>query len=235
MDFDLIVNDTINKTKLIAQKLNKIIDLDSFTDKLNYDIPYFEKLYKSYKDSLAKGKKDKTLNEIDECYNTCHKIIINHDTNDTGVCNNISNPNVFFYKYCFFSFSMEFNNLLHIELFNIETSINKTDAINKEPENKYPDVFIDGYAYDLFEKLREEINTNEKHNYADFSFIMQNMIKDNYLKQTNHLKLIKFLDKYYKTNIEEKYNQFNTSDSRTKNQVYKRLNNKYKAQIKTVL
>lgn len=103
------------------------------------------------------------------------------------------------------------------------------------PINKYPRFFVNGWAYELFERLRAEIVIQPKQNYSDYSFIFQSMIKDGYLIQTKHNELIKFIDKEYSTTIGEKYFQFNTSDSERKKKVYSRCNKEFKSKITSLL
>jgi len=103
------------------------------------------------------------------------------------------------------------------------------------PVNLFPKIFINGYAYQLFEELRENIINNPKRSYSDYSFIMQKMISNEYLVNNNHRKLITFIDNQYNTNIEFKYQQFNTTDSVLKIETFRSLNNKFKAKIKSIL
>ncbi|MBI2721959.1 MAG: hypothetical protein HYX39_07275 [Bacteroidetes bacterium] len=103
------------------------------------------------------------------------------------------------------------------------------------PVNKYPRIFVNGWAYDLFEKLRAEIISDAKQQYSDYSFIFQRMINDEYLIQTKHVKLIEFIDKEYLTTIGLKYNQFNKSTSLIKNKAYSRYNKELKSKIKSLL
>ncbi len=110
-------------------------------------------------------------------------------------------------------------------------SLNTDKNESKKPNNPYKRIFVNGYAYEFFEKLRDEILNNEKHIYADYSFIMQKMINDNYLIETNHLKLIKFIDKNYNTEIGEKYIQFKYSKTLNKEKTYSRLNKEFKHKI----
>jgi hypothetical protein len=119
--------------------------------------------------------------------------------------------------------------------------INKNHTINEEkpndiqtPINKFPTIFIDGYAYEFFEKLRSEIAINEN-SYANYSFIMQKMITDKFLIQTNHYKLIQFLDKEYKTDIEKKYIQFKVSTASNKKAIYERLFKEFQPKINSIL
>jgi hypothetical protein len=105
----------------------------------------------------------------------------------------------------------------------------------QEPFNPYKTIFVNGWAYELFEKLREEIIVNPQKIYAGYSFIMRSMINDNYLIQTNHLKLIKFLDNKYSTKINLKYFQFKNFESQDNKNRYSRLNKLYKDKITTVL
>lgn len=106
---------------------------------------------------------------------------------------------------------------------------------NKEPENPFKRIFINGYAYELFLKLKEEIAVDQKKDYSNYSFIFQSMLTDEYLLQTNHKKLIDFLDNEFKTSIGLKYNQFNTSDTLEKKKVYSRYNKHFKPKIKSLL
>lgn len=104
-----------------------------------------------------------------------------------------------------------------------------------EPKNPHKRIFVNGYSYQLFERLREEIISNKKFAYADYSFIMPKMIKSGYLIEVNHLKLIRFLDKNYSTNFELKYVQFKTSEAESKKRIYSRLNKQFKPKIESVL
>ncbi|MHB8260794.1 MAG: hypothetical protein ACYDCN_06280 [Bacteroidia bacterium] len=119
--------------------------------------------------------------------------------------------------------------------------IKKDYSINEEkpndiqtPTNKYPKIFLNGYAYEFFERLRSEIATN-KHNYANYSFIMQKMITADFLIQTNHSKLIQFLDKEYKTDIGKNYIQFKVSTANNKKDIYTRLFKEFQPKINSIL
>ena len=104
-----------------------------------------------------------------------------------------------------------------------------------EPKNPHKRIFVNGYSFEFFERLRAEIMNNDNFIYADYSFIMQKMINDNYLVETNHLKLIRFLDKNYKTTIEKNYIQFKFSNANAKTKTYSRLNKEFKPKINSVL
>lgn len=104
-----------------------------------------------------------------------------------------------------------------------------------EPKNPHKRIFVNGYSYQLFERLREEIISTKKTEYADYSFILPTMIKSDYLIETNHSKLINFLDKNYATTIGLKYNQFKTSETNAKKKTYSRLDKQFKPKIESIL
>lgn len=107
---------------------------------------------------------------------------------------------------------------------------------SKEPKNPHKRIFVNGYSYELFERLRDEIISNKKFDYADYSFIMQKMISDNYLIETNHFKLIEFLDNNYNTTFAFKgYIQFKVSVAENKKRVYSRLNKEFKHKILSIV
>jgi hypothetical protein len=115
------------------------------------------------------------------------------------------------------------------------TSVQPMEILTVPPKNPYKTIFVNGYAFQLFEKLRDEIQINPKYVFGDYSFIMRNMINDGYLLQTNHLKLIRFIDSTFGTDIEIKYDQFNIRSTDNKNKIYSRLKTEYEPKINSVL
>ena len=129
-----------------------------------------------------------------------------------------------------------FLDFLKEQLLNKDLDVEKTKSQeNKIPDNPYPRIFINGYAYLLFKELKEAIVINSNHSYADYSFIMQRMIDNDYLIQRNHVKLIEFVDEEYNTEIGKKYGQFKTSSSKFKKDTFSKLKKKFKTQINSLL
>jgi hypothetical protein len=95
---------------------------------------------------------------------------------------------------------------------------------------------VNGYAYEMFEKLRIEL-TEEFPNepLSNYSFIMQRMKEKKYLLETNHRKLIKFIDDNFNQKIGEDYFQFTNPTPKVKTQRFKRLNNEYQSKIEALL
>jgi hypothetical protein len=107
---------------------------------------------------------------------------------------------------------------------------------SKEPENLFKRIFVNGYAYEMFEKLRIGLSEGFPDEYvSNYSFIMQSMIKKNYLIETNHRKLIEFIDNNFNQEIGKKYFQFTNPTPKVKIQIFKRLNNEYQSKIEALL
>jgi hypothetical protein len=114
--------------------------------------------------------------------------------------------------------------------------VEENKAQLKEPENPFKRIFVNGYAYEMFEKLRIEL-TEEFPNVplSNYSFIMQRMKEKKYLLENNHRKLIKFIDDNFNQKIGEDYFQFTNPTPKVKMQRFKRLNNEYQSKIEALL
>jgi hypothetical protein len=114
--------------------------------------------------------------------------------------------------------------------------VKEDKAQSKEPKNPFKRIFVNGYAYEMFEKLRIELTEEyPKETLANYSFIMQRMKEKKYLLETNHRKLIKFIDDNFNQKIGEDYFQFTNPTPKVKTQRFKRLNNEYQSKIEALL
>jgi hypothetical protein len=109
-------------------------------------------------------------------------------------------------------------------------------SLQTEPPNPYQRIFVNGFAFELFEKLRTELIEEFPDEYvSNYSFIMQRMIEKKYLIQENHRKLIEFIDTNFNQKIGEKYSQFTNPTPKVKKRIFKRLNNEYQSKIEALL
>jgi hypothetical protein len=112
----------------------------------------------------------------------------------------------------------------------------ETEAPPTEPRNPHKGIFINGYAYELFEKLRYELfELTPTEELSNYSFIMQQMIGKDYLIQTNHRKLIEFLEAEFQIKFGAKYSQFTNPTPVAKMNVFKRFNKEFQPKIKALL
>ncbi|HXB42306.1 MAG TPA: hypothetical protein VNZ49_17335 [Bacteroidia bacterium] len=126
-------------------------------------------------------------------------------------------------------FAEKFKALLPIEVKD-EKEKNKQSVIEL-PENLYPLIFKNGYAYQMFLELKE-LTVKNKTIVADYSFIFHKM-KDKHLKAINAIvtgpAFIEFLNKNFKTEIDVKKLPFKNPNSKL--QVYSTILNKYQSNI----
>jgi hypothetical protein len=221
--FDISLSGSINQTLLIKSEIENIESVlnsgflindfvhSYWTDLFEIDLIKTKNIYHK----LIRGLEIELLLNIDEQ--------IEYDYND------LINTKVL----------TSFKDVLYSLLIPIEKTketLNNNETIESiEPKNPHKRIFVNGYSFEFFERLRAEIMNNDKFIYADYSFIMQKMINDNYLVETNHLKLIRFLDKNYNTTIEKNYIQFKFSNANAKTKTYSRLNKEFKPKINSVL
>jgi hypothetical protein len=132
--------------------------------------------------------------------------------------------------------NIEFENVAIVLNESSKSEIEDTKATLQEPPNPHKRIFVNGYAYELFEKLRTKIfEIDSNSHYANYSFIMTNLIEQKYLIEKSHLELIRFLDKNYETNIEVKYFQFKRVSNTSKVKEFSTLNKEYKPKIESIL
>lgn len=130
----------------------------------------------------------------------------------------------------------------HLERMMARPKINKSadevdDKSNpQEPINPFKRIFVNGYAYEMFEKLRIELTEDfPNESLSNYSFIMQRMKEKKYLLENNHPALIKFIDDNFNQKFGENYFQFTNPTPKVKMQRFKRLNNEYQSKIEALL
>lgn len=112
-----------------------------------------------------------------------------------------------------------------------QQSTKETKSIDsKEPENKYPKIFKNSYAYQMFIELKKL--TVDKNPLADYGFIYYKLI-DKKIGAINdnitHPKFIDFLRKEFDVDITAK--KFTFKNQQNKQQAYNTTLEKYKANI----
>lgn len=241
LEFGILNHKSLDKgTRDFFQKLidEKRKELSEHSIKLKDTITQFLKddLINNYKEWKQKLKNPLATElqfleiEKTKCENAISKSKVMNDKLFHG------EPSILLYKETNELTKLKIINERIIELSEPQQSTNETKSNEStEPKNPFKKIFINGFSFELFERLRDEIIVNPNHNYADYSFIMCQMINDEFLHETNHIKLIKFLDQNYNTTIGIKYNQFKFADTITKKRAYSKLKKEFKPKINSIL
>jgi hypothetical protein len=108
-----------------------------------------------------------------------------------------------------------------------------TSNPNKEvPENPFPTIFKNGYAYQMFLKLKAT-TVIQRSELADYSFIFNKMKNENFIiKDTKHKTFIEFLNKNCEANISAP--KFQYKNQRIKEPAYNTILNEFQPLIKSV-
>lgn len=131
------------------------------------------------------------------------------------------------------NFSPEFKDAHFQNIIDYLKSIDVTkepQQSSKEPENKYPKIFKNGYAYQMFIELKNL--TVDKNHLADYGFIFQKLVKKDLRAINETIKqayFIKFLVKEFDADISA--TKFPHKDQQFKQQTYNTILVKYKANI----
>lgn len=103
---------------------------------------------------------------------------------------------------------------------------------SNEPENPYPTIFVNGYAYQMFLKLKE-LTVKKVTELADYAFIFHSMKTEKFIdKDTKHKKFIEFLNDNHSTDISAIKFTFKKQDY--KEPTYSSILNQYKPLILSV-
>ncbi|MDQ3022685.1 MAG: hypothetical protein M3R36_19290 [Bacteroidota bacterium] len=100
----------------------------------------------------------------------------------------------------------------------------KTDA--KVPENPFPKIFINYKGFQIFEAFKTEIITDATE-YADYSFLFDNLKKDEFIHDMKHKTFIEFLGKEYEAKFTANYKQFKYSETNHKKATYARYKKQF--------
>ncbi len=67
---------------------------------------------------------------------------------------------------------------------------------NSTPVNKHPEIFVDGYGYELFKAWHEKHSWDAQSHLANYSFLIRSMINDKLIIELKQSTYLDFLSKY---------------------------------------
>lgn len=123
-----------------------------------------------------------------------------------------------------------FNSISQFETEPLQSNRENKSIESKEPKNKYPKIFKNGYAYEMFIELKNL--TVDKNPLADYGFIYYKLIDKKIGAINNNIThpiFIDFLRKEFDVDIVAK--KFTFKDQKNKQQTYKTILEKYKTNI----
>ena len=111
------------------------------------------------------------------------------------------------------NFSPEFKDAHYQNIINYLNSLNTTNEPqqstkepesieSKEPENRHPTIFTNGYAYQIFLEWHNKYKSNSDNYKANYSYLIRNMIKDKLIYDVKQGAYLEFL-KEYDVNIDK--------------------------------